>query len=324
MPCGGRPVPGPSRRSCLRSWSPAWPRTSPARTPTRDRRRPAHATPRAEGRSPLAARARSPRRDRARNRARDGRRSGVDRRAPRHVQHLRGRRARRDVTGDGRGADCRPGARLLADVDELHDDEVFDLLCAFEVLEHIRDDRDALDQLGPPRAARWPRAGIRAGRARPLGSPRRAGRAHAPLHARRSRGVVPSPRASTWSRSSTTGSRSRTRWRRRATSSPGDGSRASRGDAATRTAGSGRHLQPPPWAGGLIWWATAPVRVVQRRFPDRGPGLVARPPPGLTRNRDAEECAGTAASDPTTNVHRSIPDGTSFGNHRRRGATERV
>ena len=43
-----------------------------------------------------------------------------------------------------------------------------------------------------------------------------------------------------------------------------------------RTAGSGRVLQPKEWMGGLTRYGTAPFRVLQRRFPTRGTGLVAR------------------------------------------------
>jgi hypothetical protein len=46
------------------------------------------------------------------------------------------------------------------------------------------------------------------------------------------------------------------------------------GDATTRSAGSGRFLQPPAWAASLVWWGTGPFRFTQRRFHDRGPGLV--------------------------------------------------
>jgi hypothetical protein len=49
---------------------------------------------------------------------------------------------------------------------------------------------------------------------------------------------------------------------------------SSSADPATRTAGSGRHLQPPAWAGRAIWLATAPFRMVQTRFPDRGRGFL--------------------------------------------------
>ena len=51
--------------------------------------------------------------------------------------------------------------------------------------------------------------------------------------------------------------------------------RAAAPDAADeRTAGSGRNLQPPAWSGTAIWWATGPFRWAQRRFPERGTGLV--------------------------------------------------
>lgn len=49
-------------------------------------------------------------------------------------------------------------------------------------------------------------------------------------------------------------------------------------DAATMaelTSGSGRLFQPPAAAGMAVQMATAPFRVLQRRFPDRGTGLVA-------------------------------------------------
>ena len=44
--------------------------------------------------------------------------------------------------------------------------------------------------------------------------------------------------------------------------------------AASRTADSGRQLQPLDWAGTTLWWATAPFRHLQYRFPDRGRRLV--------------------------------------------------
>lgn len=47
--------------------------------------------------------------------------------------------------------------------------------------------------------------------------------------------------------------------------------------AAERTAGSGRFLQPSGRARGVaIEWGTAPFRLVQRAFPHAGPGLVVR------------------------------------------------
>jgi SAM-dependent methyltransferase len=47
--------------------------------------------------------------------------------------------------------------------------------------------------------------------------------------------------------------------------------------AAERTAGSGRFLQPSGRARGVATqWGTAPFRLLQRAFPHTGPGLVAR------------------------------------------------
>ena len=43
-----------------------------------------------------------------------------------------------------------------------------------------------------------------------------------------------------------------------------------------RTAGSGRVLQPKDWMGPATQVLTAPFRRIQRRFPTRGTGLVAR------------------------------------------------
>ncbi len=43
-----------------------------------------------------------------------------------------------------------------------------------------------------------------------------------------------------------------------------------------RTAGSGRVLQPKDWMAAATQGLTAPFRRIQRRFPDRGTGLVAR------------------------------------------------
>ena len=46
---------------------------------------------------------------------------------------------------------------------------------------------------------------------------------------------------------------------------------------AERTAGSGRHLQPSGRGlGAATRWGTAPFRVLQRAFPHSGPGLVVR------------------------------------------------
>jgi hypothetical protein len=46
------------------------------------------------------------------------------------------------------------------------------------------------------------------------------------------------------------------------------------GDVADFTEGSSSFLQPPAWSGTATRVATAPGRWIQRRFPDRGTGLV--------------------------------------------------
>jgi glycosyltransferase involved in cell wall biosynthesis len=172
-------------------------------------------------------------------------------------------------------------ARLLADVDELRDDELFDLVCAFEVLEHIPHDRSALRRWVrhvrpgghvvvsvPGEPDRWGPADELAGHMR-----RYADADLEDLFVSAGLDVVAVEHYGfPFGYVLETGRNivARRRLGREATPS----------DAAARTAGSGRHLQPPPWAGRVIWWATAPARVVQRRFPDRGPGLV-----GVARRR---------------------------------------
>ncbi|HEX6423489.1 MAG TPA: methyltransferase domain-containing protein [Acidimicrobiales bacterium] len=167
------------------------------------------------------------------------------------------------------------GTRLLAGIDELGDDERFDLLCAFEVLEHLDDDAGTLAGWAarlrpgghvlvsvPADPARFGPADELAGHLRrysprdladlftaaglvtesvrhygyPLGTVLEAGR-NAVARRRLAAEVQPT-------------------------------------DATSRTAGSGRHLQPPDGVGAAVWWATAPFRHLQDRFPDRGRGLV--------------------------------------------------
>lgn len=164
--------------------------------------------------------------------------------------------------------------RVLADLAEL-DDQTFDLGCAFEVLEHIADDSGTLSEWArhvvpgghflvsvpadPHRFGPWDEL---AGHLRrytksdlaklfesaglevvdiqyygfPLGVILEAGRDQI----------------------------ARRRLARPSTPSDVDG----------RTAQSARALQPPRWAKYGIWYATAPFRLMQRRFPDRGIGLV--------------------------------------------------
>ena len=167
------------------------------------------------------------------------------------------------------------GARMVADLDELASAAPFDLVCAFEVLEHIEDDVAALRQwvehvrpgghllvsvpAGPERfgpfdelvghqrrysrndlVAAFGAAGLEAVDVAHYGYP-------LGLLLESARNLV---------------------GRRRLAAG------AAPSDAASRTAASGRSLQPPAWLGSVIWSATAPFRIVQRRFPDQGPGLV--------------------------------------------------
>jgi SAM-dependent methyltransferase len=165
--------------------------------------------------------------------------------------------------------------RVVASLDELDDDRSFDLGCAFEVLEHIADDAGALTEwvqrvepgghflvsvpADPHRFGPWDElaghlrrytktdlaklfeaAGLQVVDVQyygyPLGVILEAGRDQI---ARRRLARPSTP-----------------------------------GDADGRTAQSARALQPPRWARYGIWYATAPFRVLQRRFPDRGIGLV--------------------------------------------------
>ena len=165
--------------------------------------------------------------------------------------------------------------RVVADLAELDAGQTFDLACAFEVLEHIPDDKGVLAEWVervrpgghvlvsvPAEPDRFGPADELAGHLRrytaadlaglfesagldvvsvdhygfPLGNVLEAGRN---IIGKRHLGRATTPES-----------------------------------AAERTAGSGRHLQPPAWSGIVIWWATAPFRALQRRFPRRGTGLV--------------------------------------------------
>jgi glycosyltransferase involved in cell wall biosynthesis len=167
------------------------------------------------------------------------------------------------------------GTRMIADLHELTSRETFEMACAFEVLEHIEDDAQALvawaDHIqpgghllvsvpaGPERfgpadelvghvrrytsdglSALFSAAGLETVSIEHYGYP-------LSLLLEAGRNAIARRRLDT---------------------------QAGPSDIASRTAGSGRLLQPPGWAGSAIWAATAPFRVAQRRFPQRGPGLV--------------------------------------------------
>jgi SAM-dependent methyltransferase len=155
--------------------------------------------------------------------------------------------------------------------------ERFDLVCAFEVLEHIEDDAAAVKQ--------WA-ARLRAGGWLLLSVPalqRRYGPADELVgHFRR---YDPPAMAALLNGSGLDQVEIRqygfplgylletarnTIARRRLAAAAGS-------SAAERTAGSGRFLQPSSRViGAGTQWGTAPFRLLQRSFPHTGPGLVAR------------------------------------------------
>lgn len=200
--------------------------------------------------------------------------------------------ARTRVTAAGAGGEVRTGT-----VEDVVDaDQRFDLVCAFEVLEHLEDDRAALDEwVARVRPGGWLLLSTPAFQSRyaawdevvghyrryepdqlaalleaqglvdvevvvygaPLGYPLEAARNA--LGRRRLR---------------------RTRERAPAPATPATTAPAPHPDADTMqqlTSVSGRLFQPSGAVGGLLAQAgTAPFRLLQRRLPRTGTGLVAR------------------------------------------------
>jgi SAM-dependent methyltransferase len=167
------------------------------------------------------------------------------------------------------------GATLQADLSAIDRDTRFDLVCAFEVIEHIDDDAEALQT--------W-RDRLRPGGWVLLSTPQHprrfdAGDRLAGHFRRYERGGVANLLRSTgfdeervWSYGFPLGyalETARNVLARR---------RESRlGSVAERTAASGRYLQPPDWLGSLTMALSAPFRLAQRPFVETelGPGLVA-------------------------------------------------
>lgn len=197
--------------------------------------------------------------------------------------------ARSFAVASSRMARTGNGTVVQGDVGLVLRDTTFDLVCAFEVLEHLEDDRAALVTWRRyVRAGGWlmlsvPAFGHRFGESdRAVGHYRR----YEPDELRTlllDAGFVdpvlrtygyPHGYALEWARNLIA--------RRR-----GRGA-----TMAARTAASGRFLQPPEILGGVTRALTAPFRLLQRGSPNctRGTGLVTlarRPPPG--RLREAEQ-----------------------------------
>jgi SAM-dependent methyltransferase len=169
-----------------------------------------------------------------------------------------------------------PSARLLDDLSQLDDGEMFDLVCAFEVLEHLPDDRAALAswaervRRGGHLVLSVPADPTQFGPADELAGHLRRYDADVLRSVIEAVGLdVVSVRHYGFPLSVATQAgrnlAARRRLRRASTAS----------DAATRTAGSARLFQPPAWANRGLWWVTGPFRVIQGRFPHRGPALLA-------------------------------------------------
>lgn len=167
------------------------------------------------------------------------------------------------------------GARLLSNISELEENEDFDLACAFEVLEHIADDARTLSQ--------W-REHVRPGGHVLVSVPADQDR-FGPWdelvgHLRRY-SLADLVELFTSAGLSTVDVKyygypvgitlnAGYNWvaRRRLARSPIPR------DLADRTAQSARNVQLPDATRRAVWHAMAPFRLLQRRYPDRGVGLV--------------------------------------------------
>jgi SAM-dependent methyltransferase len=169
---------------------------------------------------------------------------------------------------DGRG-------RIVSDITELDPDERFDLVCAFEVLEHVLDDAATL--------ARWVehvRLGGHVLVSVPA-DPHRYGpwdelmghvRRYMPDDLRKLFEVAGLEPIDVSYYGFPVGALFDVgyNWfgRRRLARS------STPGGLADRTAQSARTVRLPGWVRSATWYAMVPFHVVQRRYPDRGVGLV--------------------------------------------------
>lgn len=162
-----------------------------------------------------------------------------------------------------------------ADLSGLRGDERFELVCAFEVLEHIEDDETALKEWvarlkpggqlllsTPAHQDRFGPADTMAGHFRRYDPDQMADRLTGAGLVDQQIVLYGMPLGYVLETARNAIGRQRIK--------------RSGGDMAERTSGSGRLLQPDNRiAGTAITVGTAPFRVIQRAFPNHGPGLVA-------------------------------------------------
>ena len=169
------------------------------------------------------------------------------------------------------------GEVVHGDLSVLAPDQQFDLVCAFEVIEHIEDDLGALQSWADRiRPGGWlllstPAHQHRFGPADEMAGHFRRNEPDGLAQLLRNVGLT-GPQVIHFGMPlgyALEAGRNAVGKRRNA--------RMADADMTTRTHGSGRLLQPTGRAvGAVTQFGTLPFRVIQRAFPARGPGLVAR------------------------------------------------